>query len=941
MKTTIEQEVRLEMKYLRLILSAGCLGLLLPLLATFGVSSARGGTEETTNTFRPDSLLQVTITPTISAEVPFVFEVSLAELGYEEQVLSSPYSSAKYTLRLPEGWKLREGSTFELDLTYAYHRLNFSETDALPAFFGDVLVIVDGETQLSFPITEPDLQDAHLSVELPPSLLNDPTRVSHTIEVVLDAGFLCYIPHQADLIIHSTSFFSLFYERTPIVADLALYPRPFYQDAFEPDRVQFVLPASPTQAEVSGAAVVAARLGNLTDNNLVISGTTDLALIDRLVAGELPQEHLIIIGSPERNEAIVTLDQLGVLPVSLGNRQANLASSGPAVVVPGRILTYTLTLTNTTPEPLSSLSLIDRLPDYTQMISCSSACTQEREGEVNWLIDSLEVGGTLNYTLELRLSDVITEAVAENTATLLDAAARPINVSTLTATVGSVLSADINSRSSVSPEGSYFFWQGGRAVAESDGIIQELVSPWDQTKAILVITGLGDQAVYKASQAMSFESHFPAMHGPLALVRAIHADPEYAPEEQAVRLTLADLGYEDSTSSGSFQSRSYWFNLPLAWELNQGAYFELHFSHSQLINYENSSLTVLFNSRPLVTIGLSEETSQGGILQVELPGSPLAHSGRSNRIEVQAEMQPRDKCGSADQLWTVIKSDSLLHLEHGKQNNRTLDLALYPIPFDRQPDLSDVRFVLPELPQPGEWELALQLSAALGSEVDGSKIIPAVTLGAALLDTDLSDYHLITIGRPTRNPILQQVNTQLPQPFLPDSDRIEQKLREVVLRLPPEVSLGYVQLLPSPWNENLGLLAVTGTSDEGVTWASQSLSQTSLSRQLSGNLAVIRDQDIQTLDTRQLTRHGLAAAVSAAVPELTTVAAVTPTIASSTLVTATVIPTVQSPEATAYTPPNWLVPLVTGTALAVIIIFAIAIWQALRRRKTSKSYDHL
>lgn len=929
------------MKYLRLILSVVFLGILFSLLAHLGVSSAhQDRVEKSANTARPDSLVQVTITPTISAETPSVSPVSLADLGYDEQVLPSPASTTEYTLRLPEGWQLRQGSTFELEISYDYRSVDFSNTEPFPGYFGDVIVAVDGQTQLNFPIREPVLDHFRLSVELPPSLLNDSARDFHSIEVILDARLICDIAHKASLTIHPTSFFTLAYEQTPITTDLALYPSPFYQQTFVPDLVRFVLPDSPTEADVGGAVVVAARLGNLTNNNLVISGTTDLLLLDRLTIAET--EHLIIIGRPDSNKVIETLDQLNALLVSPQRRQASLEGKGPAAVAPGDILTYTLTLTNTTQEALSSLSLSGTLPDYTQITDCSPLCTQGNQGEVNWSIDALGVGESRSYTLALRLSDVITEAVIENTFTLFDGTSKPINVSTLTTIVHPTPPLRTNQVSSVSSEDSYFFVQDGRAVPEYDGIIQEIVSPWDSTKAILVITGLDEQAVYKASQAMSFKSHFPAMNGPLALVRTVHPAPESALERQATSLTLADLGYTDASPTGFFQSKTYRFDIPLTWELTQTAYFELHFSHSRFINYESSSLSVLFNRRPVTTIGLNEETSQGGTLRVDLPSS-LARPGETNRIDIEFRVQPLIACSNPDLLWTMIKSDSLLHLAHSRRDSRTLDLDSYPIPFDQQPDLSDMLFVLPELPQPNEWEKALQLSAALGSEVDGLKIIPLAALGKVYSETELSNYHIITIGRPSRNSILQQVNVQLPQPFLPDADQIEQKLDrdEVVLRLPPDVSLGYLQLIPSPWNANRGLLAVTGTSDEGVAWASQSLIQDDLRGQLEGNLALIRRQELQTLDTRQLLRQALNATVSTAVPELKPVATVTPISASANLAaaTATAMPVVQYPTAT-HTPPSWLMSLVIATVGTVSLIFVIAIWQALRRRNTRESYDH-
>jgi uncharacterized repeat protein (TIGR01451 family) len=909
----------------------GCFFMLLLALAILEVVSVSSqGVESAPGAPQHADVLQVTVTPTVSIGGPSsTFQITLAELDYEEEVLDSPYDATEYTLHLPEGWELGEGSVIELDFSYTYNRIGSPETETLPSLFGDIIVVVDRQTQLVFPIEEATLEHSHLRINLPLPLLNDPARNVHSIEVTLDASPICEIPHIAHLIIHPTSLFSLVYNQLPVTADLALYPRPFYQRAFfESDQVRFVLPAQPAEAELAGAVAVAARLGELT-YRMIISGTTDLELLDRLEAGEAPHEHLIVIGKPESNEVILKLNQLGVLPVPLQERQLSLAGEGLAVVTPGGILTYTLTLANTTQDTVSSLSLSDALPAHTHLVACSPPCTEGMEGrEVNWSIPSLEAGEALSYALELRLSEVISDSTVENTVTLLDAASNPQNVNTLTTTISSAPLPESGPNSSVSTEDGYFFLQGDRAVPEGDGIVQEIVSPWDRSKAILVITGLDDEAVYKASQAMSFESHFPGMKGPLALIREVRLLPESPPESRAADLTFADLGHEDRVLWGATQNAWYYFDIPWGWELTKAAYLELHLSHSQTIRYEGSWLTVFFNYKPLATISLSDETLPGGKLRVELPAS-VAEPGQTNEIRIEIEMQPLEKCSDVA-MWSMISSESLLHLDHTVQADQILDLDFYPIPFNRRPDLSDVLFVLPAMPQTEEWENTLQLAAALGSAAGGSRFVPAVASGEAWPETELGGYHLLAIGRPSRNPLLQRVNAQLPQPFLPGSDRIEQRVDEVILRLPADVSLGYVQLIPSPWNESQALLAVTGTSDEGVTWATRSLLNSSLRQQLEGDLALIRDQEIQALDTRKLTRGELGTAVSTAVPELTLVVTVTPTATPTRLAVPTAMPAAQSSEKTR---PGWLIPLVVVTILTVVIIFAVTIRRSLWRRR--------
>jgi len=914
------------MKYLRPILSIGCFCLLLLAMAVLGGTPASSqGVEIASDVPQHADVFQVTVTPTVSIESPpSTFQITLAELGYGEKVLDSPYGTTEYTLRLPEGWELREGSFFELDFSYTYDRTGIPETQAFPLLFGDVIVVVDEQTQRVFPIKEPALEHSRLQVALPLSLLNDPARNVHSIQVTLNASLICDVPHKARLIIHPTSLFSLAYDQLPLTADLALYPRPFYQRAFEPDQVRFVLPARPTEVELAGAVAVAAELGDLT-YRMIISGTTDLELLDRLEAEETLHEHLIVIGRPESNGVILELHQLGVLPVPLQERQLRLASEGPAAATPGGILTYTLTLTNTAQKVLSSLSLVDTLPAYAQMVTCSPACTEVMERrEVSWPVPSLEAGEALSYTLELRLSEAITDSVLENTVTLLDAASGPINVNTLTTTVSSIPRPESGPRSSVSAEDSYFFVQGERAVPEHDGIVQEIVSPWDQARAILIITGLSDEAVYKASRAMSSRNLFPGMEGSSALVRQVRPLSELSVEPPSTDRTFADLGYGDKVLSGSFEEADYYFDIPLGWRLTEAAYLDLRFSHSQLLDYSNSFLNVLFNYQPVATVALSDETALSGKLKVALPPSQ-AHPGRINHISIQTAMHPFDECAQVD-IWLLLSSESMLHLPHKEQDVRSLDLYFYPHPFNQRSDLADVLFVLPPEPRVEEWEKVLRLAAALGSAAGGPNFAPAVALGDTWSEAELSDYHLIAIGQPSRNPALRQVNAQLPQPFQPGSDEIEQRIDQVVFRLPSGLSLGLVQLIASPWDEARAFLAVTGTTDEGVKWATHVL--TNRYWDLKGDLALIKGDQVNTADTRALTSSGLAMAVATAVPEMTPVATATATRPSPSP-TPGVSASEQIPEGIGR--PAWLIPLVGITGLVVIAIFAIAFWQARRR----------
>jgi hypothetical protein len=390
--------------------------------------------------------------------------------------------------------------------------------------------------------------------------------------------------------------------------------------------------------------------------------------------------------------------------------------------------------------------------------------------------------------------------------------------------------------------------------------------------------------------------------------------------------------------AGPSQEVHYSFDIPESWRLAQGAYLDLRFRHSQLLNYARSFLRVSFNGEPIATIALTDESALNGELRVELPPS-AAHPRRHDQVSIQSTTRPNDPCAGLD-TWLVVSSASRLHLDHEEQDAPIVDLNLYPHPFDRRSDLADVLFVLPSEPRPGEWEGGLQLAAALGSAAGGPDLAPivATALGDTWSELELADYHIVAVGRPLRNDVLQQVNDQLPQPFRPDSDGIEQRIDDVIFRLPPGISLGLVQLLPSPWNEDRAFLAVAGTTDAGVEQAVDLVANRYWS--LEGNLVLIRDGEVSRVDTRRLTGSGRATAIATAVSEMTMVDVATATTASEMAAvgaaTATAVPAYsnQTPgvsDADARGHP-WVIPLIGVTGVIVIAILFIAFRQAQRGR---------
>jgi hypothetical protein len=170
-----------------------------------------------------------------------------------------------------------------------------------------------------------------------------------------------------------------------------------------------------------------------------------------------------------------------------------------------------------------------------------------------------------------------------------------------------------------------------------------------------------------------------------------------------------------------------------------------------------------------------------------------------------------------------------------------LNLANYPPAFVGPAGLSDFAFIVPEFIDISLAHAVLLIAERLGHFVEGEALSPRVIDAQALASMSRPPGHQILIGRPTQNTAIADLNHGLPQPFKPATDDPE-PVEALVQIVPPERAVGYVQAALSP--EGQPRLVVTGTTDEGVLWASETLSDPDLLRELNGNLAIVRARGV-------------------------------------------------------------------------------------------------
>jgi hypothetical protein len=371
------------------------------------------------------------------------------------------------------------------------------------------------------------------------------------------------------------------------------------------------------------------------------------------------------------------------------------------------------------------------------------------------------------------------------------------------------------------------------------GVLQEIVSPWNEYRLVLVVSGTDDEGVSKASQALNRQAHFLGVQGPVAVVLDL-LPLSKAEATRAASMSLASLGYDDEVAYGALpRDFVFDFDLPLAWRLEESPFVVLKFAHSDILDPYQSILDIKLNNLPIGSTLLDDQNANEGELTVTLPGDRLKAGRNRLVIGVKMSLANVDPCSATkdSRAWTVVSNESEIFLPYNPLNLAP-DLKLLPYPFSQNSGFDQTLIVLPDQPTSSNLDDLMQLTLRLGSASQLEYISAHVAYASEVDKAAREAYHIILLGRSTENPLLAEINESLPQPFVPESDMLKPLVIDSVAFMPdPNRDAGLLEIITSPWNENLALLAITGTTNEGVKLALQTLLNETGG--LEGNLAVI------------------------------------------------------------------------------------------------------
>lgn len=454
--------------------------------------------------------------------------------------------------------------------------------------------------------------------------------------------------------------------------------------------------------------------------------------------------------------------------------------------------------------------------------------------------------------------------------------------------------------------------------SQDNGVIQMVNSPWAVKNVVLVVSGNTDVGTLKAAQAVSTGVFQENTSPNLAIVEGILDSA--VPVPLVADQSFADLGYSaHQFTNRGVDSQSFNFYIPSGSSLSSDAYLELAFGHSALLDYNISGIVVLLNNQPIGSVRFSDSTAGQAMNKIRVAIPPSVAIPGINRVEIRASLEPLDQCTDPNLrgLWAVVWPDSRLRLPFTSSQFNTqtsLDLSTYPAPmiFDSTLSTTAVIFRRADLES---WRTFTRVAAYLGDRSNGAITKLSVFFDDDLSEVDLSKYNLIVVGQPSQLAIMNELNDVLPVPFQKGSDVTQNKFLQVTYQVPPEVPVGYLELLPSPWNSEKVLIAAFGNTAAGVNLGISALVDSPLRSQLAGDFAMINAARVQTVDTRL------------ELPVLSAPVAENPSGVSTPL-----------PQDNLPLPsrPGWLLPVLVLAIALIVVVIVIAILTNLRNtRKNS------
>lgn len=376
---------------------------------------------------------------------------------------------------------------------------------------------------------------------------------------------------------------------------------------------------------------------------------------------------------------------------------------------------------------------------------------------------------------------------------------------------------------------------------ENEGLLQLVPSPYNAQFYLMTVTGNSDLGIERAYSSLINPT--PAMVSNFHIEKEDVSPLYQISENNLAEILFSDLSIREKTFYGIGEHQSFIpFFVPRNWEIGPDSALVINYAHSVNLSPTNSSISVALNNKMLGSIPIEKNAVGDQQFIIPIKKENLKF-GAMNVFVLNSIVTAPIECAEyrPNAHWLAIRDSSFLYLPHNiitdMEDLGPLSHPLYYLAY--QPNLL---ISLPESPSIETVTNLTKLVALIG------KLSPLdmqfqVTTSPDLPKESLTTNELI-IGQPSTNPQVRSYNDQLPQKFSDQDDKLVESIGNIPYRIPNDISIGLIEVLPNVDESNYGVTIVSGTSPEGLQWALNAITVPDNQYVMNGDLFYIYEDKV-------------------------------------------------------------------------------------------------
>lgn len=366
-------------------------------------------------------------------------------------------------------------------------------------------------------------------------------------------------------------------------------------------------------------------------------------------------------------------------------------------------------------------------------------------------------------------------------------------------------------------------------------MIKETVSPSDQAKRILYLVSANDTKLISAAKALTQDNLISQMQGTTQFIWQDFVSKSESKKDET-RVTLQDLGYEDTLLRGIFfQQATFGVHIPQNYRLREESFLQLPLRYSKALDFSKSSVSVYLNNIPITDKLLNEEQAENDELKVNIPKEFWGEDFLELKLVFYLEPHGFD-CTNwrHGDIWALVSKDASFNIPQEIVRDRYFQH--YPGLFIKDGTPDDLLLVLPDQPNGHYLTMAANIMAFIGHNLERVDNIKVVT--SSEFQKAGKQKNIIMLGTPQHNNAIKLVNDNLHISFNKTWDQFEPNDK---ISLIPDYNqnVSSIQLLRSPFDIQKHLMVVTATGEKNLTAAGNYLKDLEFNTRLVGDGVVI------------------------------------------------------------------------------------------------------